>query len=493
MNKKENNIHNLKIIVSTMLALVTVTTGITATIKLNKKSEFDEHNVTFNSYIESVEKTTQYTTNENYVFFEAEQDNTNFNYTYEQLNKMLDEALLTKQYSEEVCKLIHMAFDSVNSGYDVTYDLYKDYGLKTKEEYLLEFIDSIKQISSIELVDENNSEFSQYKEILSTSRGIYVASSNTMILNNKYNFSDLVSTLEHERRHFIQDSGIISNKLAIPSGIYKVLSEGDAADSSKLLDATVRYNSRKNVETEDCLYKIYGTASNDNLYYARYYNMLGVLAGFDVLDSFCNNGYDQELLINKINSNFDIDAEKFIKNIELVCQTVEDSPKKVINEMCDIEREYISCLKEKVAKSNSREEVCSVFNVYRDYKIQYSFSCVEYEKDITGELLATDELESLLLEKIVEYGLLPAGLEKDMFDLLLLNVGNMQRAGLERNIKNIKYCQLDENVVLINKTNNKYIVYNTKDKINDYSCEISQDIIDSCEFVVEDNTEKTLV
>ena len=503
------------------MIVVTALSSTAAVITLKKHSEYDGKEVTFDDttksivlttkeeltekYVETilsttdlfneqidVETTIESTINNNEESNAFEEDNVDENYSYQELRRNFEQVLAKKNFSKEINDILTGSFELLNDNYDSSYKVYKSLNILSKEKYIQTFIDNIeKNVDNIELVDENDSRYSEYQSNLKTARGIYISSSNTVLLNNKFDLDVIQLTALHEITHSEQEEKIVHNRYFIDSGMYKILTEGEAANTSRYMSSTIQFNNMRRYEEGSKEYYFSAPDSSKNAYYARYYNMLCVMAGFDTMRDCKANGYDEKELIEKIESKHDIDAKDFLDKMQYCAANIATDPASTIEIACSVEKDFVKCLKNIASNASTKEEVFDALQIYRDYKIQYAFRCYDNNVEITDEMLGISEIENTLFDKACENNLLPEGIEKEVFDVLLLNAGEKLNSGVERSADDVLYFVVDDEIVFTSKHTKESKIYNANNNTL-FFYEANNEIYDSSKSAITSGMSKTI-
>ena len=512
---------NLKILVSATMIFVTALSSTAAVITLKKHSEYAGKEVTFDDTTKSIVLTTKEELTEKYsetilattdLFKEEidvetkieypidnneesnvfEENNMDEDYLYQKLRKNFEEVLIRKNFSKEVNEILNGSFELLNANYDSSYKVYKSLNILSKEEYIQTFINNIdKNIDSIELVDETDPKYSDYHKELKIARGMYIASSNTILLNNKFDLDVLEVTALHEVTHSEQEEKIVHDRYNIDLGMYKILTEGECANTSRYLSSTVRFNNNRRCEEGSMECYFIAPDSSKNAYYARYYNMLCVMAGFDTMRDCKANGYNEKELIEKIESKYNINAKKFLDKMKYCAANIATDPSSTIEKACSVEKEFVKCLKKIVVNANTKEEVFDALQIYRDYKIQYAFSCYDNDVNITDKMLGLSKIENILFDKVCENKLLPDGIEKGVFDVLMLNAGEGLNSGEERSADDVLYFVVDDEIVFTSKHTKEAKLYNQNNNTL-FFYESNNEIYNSSKSAITSGISKTI-
>ena len=319
----------------------------------------------------------------------------------------------------------------------------------------------------------------------------YISSTNTILLNKKFDFDILEQTVLHEITNSEQEENIIHNRYSIPQGMYKILTEGEASNTSRFLSSTVQFNNMRRHEIGTKEYYFSAPDSSKNVYYARYYNMMCVLAGFDTMEDCKAKGYNEKEIIENIESRYNIDARKFLDNIEFCASNIDTSADFVIDVACKIEKDFIKCLKKMAVNASNKEEVLTALQVYRDYKIQYSFCCYDNDVEISDRMLGFSEVENILFDKACANNLLPEGVEKEVFNVLMLNAGEKLSSGEERSATDVLYFVVDDEIIFTSKNTKEAKIYNHKNNTL-FFYESDDEIYNSSKSAITSGISKTI-
>ena len=507
--------NNLKVLVSATMAIITALSGTAIALTIKKNSDYDGKEVSFanttksivltskeeltEEYVETILSTTnlfkeetkiettvevnnEKTTITNNYIEEQEEYNQQF---YNESKERLANVISNKKYSKDVSTLIYNVFDKIHYNYDSIYEVYSNYGKETKEEYINNFISTLENnISNIAIINESECEY--YNDITGK-KGLFFFEDGSILLNDKYSLEELEEVFLHELTHSQQEE-IRKNILNIDDGIYSLLIEGEAFNTSMDISQNFKFYNKVNTDFNNITFCFKAPATTSNIFDAKYYNMLGRLAGFDVLKSL-KDEYDTFALINSINSKYDINATALLDDINYICSNANEDVNSILEKASSVENLFITCLKQELNNINTQEETIAFLNSYRVYKSQYSLEAYQDYKDITNKTYGLDELENILLDKCVENSVLPSGIEKEVLDVILFNTGDKIVKNEAVSLNDVFYYQEGNTVYFLNKNTNKINKYNTENK---QLC-INNDYVDLSNFdsLIVNNYEKS--
>lgn len=501
---------NGKKIIATGLTLVVVATGFSIGAKLKKQSPYEGATMTTTyTYSDETNKDVEDVTLDSNDVMEKytstnnlSNENTTKKYTYidneikdnktydlMSYSKKLDEICSKKNYDKGVKETINSVVKKLYDNYDSMYEIYKRYGLPTKDEYISKFLTTIENnIDTIKFVDPN--ENSKSSQELDGSKGIFFFENKKILINSSYDEKQKEETIVHEIEHSTQKE-LYDNCRNLNYGIYKVFLEGEASNTSTLLYNTLQFNNKMYFCDNNIDYFLSGASSSSNALFSKYHHMLMTLTDYDTMQDY-KKDMNEKKLIDKIEENYEIDGEKLFECIgECVNENINNyGSEKFVKSMCEIENIYLKCIKSDITKISSKEDALNLMNMYRHYKMQYSITCNAEEKNLDNEKFGIEDIEKELLNSAIEYQILPSGIEKETFDVLMFNV-SPNAVGQETSITNIMYCNQDDKIIFTGKNSDESIEYN-RDTNTIKECKNTKDIYNSSLPVIGNSSDKII-
>ena len=373
-------------------------------------------------------------------------------------------SVYSKKYSSKANELIRYTINKLEDNYEKMQLIYNDYDLPEEEEFIDDFIKIIvNNINEIEIVDSYTN--SDYSNMLGNDLEQAFVQDGLLLINNDLSMEEQAENLIHGIFHFSQKNIINSDKenLNIELGMYNILTEGDSSWYSSFINSSNFSTSVSVVSSNNKICYMKGLGGGNYSKYSRAYNMLINLVGYSNMQ-MCKENYDKKILIETINNKYNIDGEKFIDNLNQICTFDEVS----IDSIAVVENMYIECLEQELLNTNSKEDLLNFFNKYRAYRLQFRISCSENGEDVTNEVFNFESIDTLLLQKLNDYQLLPKGYEKIIYNLCLLNLPNQICENESASIYDINYYIEDNEIVLLNKTTETMEKYNTINNVVEY-------------------------
>ena len=374
----------------------------------------------------------------------------NHDLTEEEIKEKLDSLLSERNYDPEINESIKDAFKILEENYDYTYKIYKDFGIKTKKEFMLHLLACLESIiTDIKFADINDN-------------GQYYAKSRKILLRNGLTKeAGLASTIVHEITHS-QQHKIVEQEDTLKDGIYKILTEGEATSTSGLLTSGINFVTSARIKFDNeavCSFQSF-SGSDDYQMYSRYYSMLCIIAGFDTLEDIKRNGYAENKLIRNIEAVYNIDAKKFIDNINIISENMINETVPDINKIFETEIMFVNCLKQIAEKAQTKAEVHDALQIYRDYKCQFAFRYHIGNDDKTNEILDLDSIENILFAKAKMHKLFPKGFEEEVFNVLMFHAKERYNSVTTRIMDDILYCVVNDNIVFTGRNTRESRIYN---------------------------------
>ena len=474
----------------TIASITTLTILLTSCgLSLSRKSPYDSEQVIQNTT--GYEQHNDYDNKYDNTILSTISDNKNVETNIDSYKEKLIQISKEKNFDKDSIDIINKVIDSLENNYDTFYEIYNNSNLPTKEDFINSFIENIENnIDKVVLVDPTDSS-NEYSAILGEVQGRFLVSSNTMIINKNLTEESKILNFLHEECHSEQ-SYIFTSDECKNHNMYNIFVEGEAAWRTTLLNSSSCYPSNSLICIDGNNYYAKGTGASNYSIYSRYYKMLIDLAGYDVLQS-CKTNFDYQLLINSIESRYNIDAEEFLTCISDVSSKIDlSNDSEDMRKFITAENIYLNCIKEDIEKADTEEEVLRVFNKYRYYKLQYSVNAYDANyNDITSQHFDIVDLETKLFNKINDFELLPEDKSKELFDLCLFNFPDIIPSKEELSLKNVLYYEENDKIYLTGKNNKEMKVYDCSTNSFEYIL-TDENIYDNCVSVVNISHQKIM-
>jgi len=354
--------------------------------------------------------------------------------SYENLKNSLINVLNNKKFEDFTKEIFLDTFDAVYKNY---YDYEStNIGLPKVDIYLKKnFIDLLK--NNIDRVNVYDRESEQGKSFLDKIGEAYYMPELKYISivpplkKNIKEYNDYLAAVLHEVTHSNQENMTFSRDTFLGM----ILTEGGATYNQRLASRPTTklflYESIENPENNMAVF----TKTPDELGYSLYENSfykLQMLIGYDEMQKLQTGGKYEDItsLISK---------KYGIGKAERILKYMEDSyvaPNKYkyrntaikYNAAVNLEKEILNCIKMDIDNLKNKEDTIKYFNIYRNYKIRYLFSCVKStntEENHTDKIFNIKSIDDLMMRKAIEFKVLSVYAEKereeDMIKMLLFS------------------------------------------------------------------------
>ncbi|MBR2704365.1 MAG: hypothetical protein IKE91_02740 [Clostridia bacterium] len=361
---------------------------------------------------------------------------------YVELYNELRDILREKDFSDEDKSMLYDVLDSMWTSYDSIERAFSVIGYPSKKEYITDnFIVPVSMLTNIECTNSLDA------SMASATTGHYSDGRIEIKYMNNLNHDELMYTIQHELRHVIWHICDEDFYEYMPKH-NRVMLEGWATlGSLNEFDISTSFHkphSGKAIETDEEGYVFnvgalapseeYGMLANvlmKLMIVIGYENMLKWEKGELSVDEF--RSILNEVLGEETAERFITDLNETILNYESMWREydfeevyAEDID---TDKIVDIENIIFDLLKERLSKSNKKDDIQDFFNFYFIYRKLF---CTRYEKrvytelgpgvlgcdiyDHTNEKLNTDDIENLLIDKAIEYNAVTRFSEDDQLN-----------------------------------------------------------------------------
>lgn len=250
--------------------------------------------------------------------------------------------------------------------------------------------------------------------------------------------------------------------------LYCLLGEGEA----NLLSWTLVYGCISNIpasffyddENEFLTNVGYGLGNGAHSLTTKYYMYLSTLLGNEVIEEY-KKTLDNSILTDKLTETYGIDGEKFFNDIiDVIADGVNYIQHGREEQFVNCEKVFLSCMEQKVKKSNTKEDVAKILEIYRYTNIQFGYEYLVYDEDgncknKTAEKLNKQEIEDELFYKCQKFKILGnitnhKEKERDIFDAIINPPKNREENVYPMSILSSKISYDSKNDVLTVYGNN---------------------------------------